>query len=116
MGEVVLEMVPMAPAEEASQSEVAIRSNAYTGWRTSTRSEEMEEARPGAAQRPVGLGRRDHARGSGAHAHGGGNEDDEDEDDRVVIIDNLHKTYLLGVEGVAALRGVSVCLRVFVRM
>ena len=32
-------------------------------------------------------------------------------DERIVVVDNLHKTYLLGVEGVAALRGVSLTIR-----
>lgn len=47
-------------------------------------------------------------------------EQDEDDDeldsdrrnkdkDDVVVVDNCHKTYLLGIEGVAALRFVSVC-------
>ena len=36
-------------------------------------------------------------------------EDDDDEDAEVLVeLDNVHKTYLLGVEGVPALRGVSV--------
>lgn len=40
--------------------------------------------------------------------------DNEDEfDDRQIIIsgENIHKTYLFGLEGVAALRGVTVNIR-----
>ena len=33
--------------------------------------------------------------------------DAEDDEDVVIRLDNVHKTYLLGIEGVAALRGVS---------
>jgi putative ABC transport system ATP-binding protein len=61
-----------------------VHSNAYTVW---SRSEAP-------AQRAADIG-----------STGG------DEDDNVVVIDNLHKTYLLGVEGVAALRGVSLTIK-----
>jgi len=29
----------------------------------------------------------------------------------IMIVDNVHKTYLLGIEGIAALRGVSLSLK-----
>lgn len=36
---------------------------------------------------------------------------DEDEEDYVVKMNNIHKTYLLGLEGVPALRGVSLTIK-----
>jgi putative ABC transport system ATP-binding protein len=36
---------------------------------------------------------------------------EEDSEDVVVDVRNLHKTYILGVEGVAALRGVSLKIK-----
>ncbi len=36
---------------------------------------------------------------------------EHDNDDYVVIADNIHKTYLFGLEGVAALRGVSLKIK-----
>jgi ABC-type glutathione transport system ATPase component len=44
--------------------------------------------------------------GKGLSAHA-----DHDKDDEIVRVDNVHKTYLLGIEGIAALRGVSMSLR-----
>ncbi|KAJ1490618.1 hypothetical protein T484DRAFT_1776776 [Baffinella frigidus] len=46
-----------------------------------------------------GAARRDMARGTA------------DENDEVVQCVNVHKTYLLGIEGVAALRGVSLSIK-----
>jgi putative ABC transport system ATP-binding protein len=36
---------------------------------------------------------------------------DEEEDDLIIKMDNIHKTYLLGIEGVPALRGVSLGIK-----
>tara|TARA_R110002050_G_scaffold175078_3_gene307999 strand:- start:2204 stop:2749 length:546 start_codon:yes stop_codon:yes gene_type:complete len=36
---------------------------------------------------------------------------DGEEEDIIVRVDNVHKTYLLGIEGIAALRGVSLSIR-----
>jgi len=36
---------------------------------------------------------------------------DEGEDDLIIHLDNIHKTYLLGIEGVPALRGVSLSVK-----
>jgi putative ABC transport system ATP-binding protein len=36
---------------------------------------------------------------------------DEDEEDLIIKMDNIHKTYLLGIEGVPALRGVSLGIK-----
>ena len=91
MGDVVLEMVPMAPGGEGG-----MHSNAYTGWR-SVNSHDIEEA-----EQQQGSSRA--ATRRSADGRGG-------DDDHVVLIDNLHKTYLLGVEGVAALRGVTLKIR-----
>lgn len=38
-------------------------------------------------------------------------DDKQDEDENVVVIKNVHKTYLLGVEGVPALRGVTLNIK-----
>jgi len=37
--------------------------------------------------------------------------DDEAEEEYVIVVNNVHKTYLLGVEGVPALRGVTLNVR-----
>lgn len=36
---------------------------------------------------------------------------EHDNDEYVVVAENIHKTYLFGLEGVAALRGVSLKIR-----
>jgi len=88
MGDVVLEMVPMATGAAGGA-----HSNAYTGWRSD--EHDIDDSPAGQRQ-------------DAAAARRAGGDDD---DDRVVVIDNVHKTYLLGVEGVAALRGVSMTIR-----
>ena len=104
MTQVRLEMVPLAGAEEHEEGEEegVAQSNAFTGWRSSPSTgahspSACTTSASDAAQRRGG--------GGGAGEIGGG------EDEFVVVIDNLHKTYLLGIEGVAALRGVSLRIK-----
>jgi len=109
MGEVRLEMVPLAgaganadanadadaDADASSEAGGGAPSNAFTGWRRSA------DPRPGAGAHDPAAGAAGAAQRRGVVV--GDRDGDGDEDDRVVVIDNLHKTYLLGVEGLAAL-------------
>ncbi len=112
MGEVRLEMVPMAGAgagasadasadadvDASSEAGGRAPSNAFTGWLRSAATGARAHVTAGAGVAGAAQ-RRGGSSGSGA----GDGDGDGDEDDRVVVIDNLHKTYLLGVEGLAAL-------------
>jgi putative ABC transport system ATP-binding protein len=103
MTEVRLEMVPLVGAEAHGEGEAdgVAPSNAFTGWRSS-QSTGAHSPSAGAASTSDAAHRR---RGGGWEEGGGG------QDECVVVIDNLHKTYLLGIEGVAALRGVSLTIK-----
>jgi putative ABC transport system ATP-binding protein len=101
MTEVRLEMVSLSGAEahEEGEADRAAPSNAFTGWRSSPSM--------GAHSPSAGVASASDA----AQRRGGGGAGEEGEDECVVVIDNLHKTYLLGIEGVAALRGVSLTIK-----
>ena len=113
-----VELTPLAPTEEAT-GDHELPSPGATVASTST-----------STSKAVALGRRWDARGRaldeegnaihhedvdisppGTNGTANGNGKTGEDNDHVVVLNNIHKTYLLGVEGVPALRGVSVKIK-----